>query len=272
MPGVRQRTRPSRNHPRRRHAPGLRPRGPSGRARTGHGADAPHRSWSGSLGPYFPFRAGTWAAEIGLGAVTGDLLWLTNATVAVSSHVDYPRDIPNQIADHNFDTAWNGKTGDLVGAWIMFCVPRDAMVLHVMLTVGFDKKTAKEDLFTANHRISKVRVSRFDTVLRESVDLDPNNRAPQKTDINAKGGDYKIEVLAVVPGAHAGWKEIAVSEIQVIGTASTVRLTDEGPPAVHVGGLDVVEEPFADVRGESYAVACERVLQNEKQAWKISPC
>lgn len=43
-------------------------------------------------------------------------------------------------------------------------------------------------------------------------------------------------------------------------------LPGEGPPPVSVGGRDVVEQPFAEVRGASYEVACERWLENERQA------
>src|SRR5689334_7769770 len=47
-----------------------------------------------------------------------DLLHHTAAAIAVSSNVDNPHDFPEHLVDGKRDTAWNGRTGDLVGAWI----------------------------------------------------------------------------------------------------------------------------------------------------------
>ncbi len=47
-----------------------------------------------------------------------DLLHTTDARLAVSSKVDNPHDFPEHIADGRLETAWNGKTNDLVGGWL----------------------------------------------------------------------------------------------------------------------------------------------------------
>ncbi len=166
------------------------------------------------------------------------LLYATDAVVAVSSAVSNAHDRPEHLVDHDEETAWNGKTDDLVGAWIAFRVPEDAHVDHLMMSAGFDKVSAKEDLFFANYRITRVRISRDGAVVKDAA-LSPDVRRPQRLDIDTAGGDFKIEVTAVVPGSHAGWREIAVSELSVLGTPGSNVRTTAGPPPVRVGGLDV---------------------------------
>lgn len=195
-----------------------------------------------------------------------DLLWMTNAKVAVSSRVSNPRDVPLHIADHKPETAWNGKTGDLAGAWIAFRVPKDAHVDHILISAGFDKKTDKEDLFLANHRITRLRLTHDGAKMRD-VDLDPAVRTPQRIDVGASGGDYKLEVLAVAAGSHAGWRELTVSELAVLGTSTRMRARDRvGPPIVVVGGLDVTEEPYTEAQGRSYEEACAKAVEDEALA------
>jgi hypothetical protein len=57
-----------------------------------------------------------------------ELLHATPALVAVSSRVDNPRDLPEFLVDGRAVTAWNGRTGDLVGGYMAFRVPADAVV------------------------------------------------------------------------------------------------------------------------------------------------
>ena len=127
-----------------------------------------------------PSASASTLASADSGAPSGlvDLLYETPSTVAVSSRVDNPKDFPEHLVDHRPETAWNGKSGDLVGGWIAFRVPEDAQVKEVLLTVGFDRKSEKEDLFTSNVRVTKVRISRAGKQLRE-VALDPEVRTPQ---------------------------------------------------------------------------------------------
>lgn len=186
-----------------------------------------------------------------------DLLWNTNVLVAVSSRVDNDTDRPEHLVDHKPETAWNGKTGNLVGAWIRFRVPDDASVDHALLTVGFDKSTAKgEDLFLQNHRITKVRVWHAGKALRE-VTLDPNDRKPQKVAIGTSGGDFQIEVVEVTPGTKTNWKEIAVSEFAVMGTPGAQRKDKPSAPgSVWVGQLGMKELAYEESTGATYLAAC----------------
>ena len=88
-----------------------------------------------------------------------NLLELVPSKIAVSSTVQNPRDFPEHLMDGNLETAWNGKTGDLVGGSIRFKVPADAKIAYVEMTAGYSRVT-DVDLFTANHRIVKLRIPR----------------------------------------------------------------------------------------------------------------
>jgi hypothetical protein len=188
-----------------------------------------------------------------------DLLWITASRIAVSSRVRNPRDLPEHLVDHKPGTAWNGRTDDLVGGWISFRVPKDARVSHVLLTVGFDRVSTKngEDLFTANYRIKRVRVLLDGAVLRE-VDLDPSVRAPQRIDIARGGGTYRIEVLAVEPGAHAGWRELVVSELAVMGTPGKYSYKPRAP-MVNIGNLDE-DDPAPLATAPDLSRACNALV------------
>lgn len=175
-----------------------------------------------------------------------ELLYAVPSLVVVSSRVDNPHDLPDFIVDRKPETAWNGRSGDLVGGYVGFRVPKDAHVAHVELSVGYDKKTDKKDLFTANVRIKKVRVWRNRKALKEAV-LDPDKRTPQRIEINAGGGDFKLEVIETVTGTMRAWRELVVSELSVWGSPGVTVKTSPTPPPVRVGGLDssipVVERP-----------------------------
>lgn len=176
-----------------------------------------------------------------------DLLHKVDATVAVSSKVDNPHDYPEHLVDGKPETAWNSKTGDLKG-WIAFRLPKSVRVVRIEITPGFDKTTPKGDLFTMNHRIAKVRVSREGQVLKEAT-LDTNNRALQAIDVDAPGGDFKIDVLETVPGTEKGWRELTVSELRVWGRAGGAPENPRHIPKMAIGSLDGVPpaKPVAKV-------------------------
>jgi hypothetical protein len=169
---------------------------------------------------------------------TVSLIPWTDSRVAVSSTVDNPKDYPEHLIDGKLDTAWNGRTGDLSG-FIAFRVPREAHVASVQLTVGFDKT----ELFTGNHRISRVKVSRDGAVLREMA-LDVEKRGLQSIPIDRPGGDFEIRVVATVPGTNAKWKELVVSELVVLGDPGPARRASPHLPRVRVGSLDAPESRF----------------------------
>ncbi len=213
----------------------------------GHGGDARATDSTAARDPKSP-RATTDAAagqaserdggEAREGLVS--LLAWTDSRVAVSSTVDNPHDFPEHLIDAKADTAWNGKTGDLAG-YIAFRVPKEAHVERVRITCGFDR-VAKDgrDLFTANHRIKRLRVTRDGALLRE-VTLDTNRRDLQTIDLDSDGGDFRLEVLETVPGTVAAWRELVVSELQVLGDPRTARRTTAHMPRVRVGSLDAAE-------------------------------
>lgn len=193
---------------------------------------------SASVSPAGPHGSASGASAL------DDLLHFTDARIGVSSKVDNPRDFAEHVADGRLDSAWNGKTGDLVG-WIGFRVPAAARVKLVELTVGYVATSKKgEDLFAMNHRIARVRVTRDGVSLGEHA-LDPDSRAFQRIAVDAPGGDFKIEVLAVKPGSRAAWKELVMSELRVFGLAgaakrgaATIRSTRpwSTPAAIHCRG------------------------------------
>jgi hypothetical protein len=166
-----------------------------------------------------------------------NLLDLVPSVVAVSSAVQNPRDFPEHLVDGRIDTAWNSKTGDLVGGWIAFRVPADARVRRIEMTVGYDKVRGELDLFTANHRITKVAVSRNGKKLLEHA-FDPERRTLQSIPIDGPGGDYRIEVLETKPGSKPQWRELVVSELRVIGDPGKARRTAGAPLRVVIGSLD----------------------------------
>ncbi len=175
------------------------------------------------------------AASVGdAGPAVVDLLHSVACVVAVSSKVDNPKDFPEHLVDGKAETAWNGKTGDLHG-WIAFRTPPVTRVKRVELTVGFDKG----ELFTKNHRITKVRLSRGGTIVREA-DLDPEIRGFQGIDVDEAGGDFKLEVLATLPGAEKTWRELTVSELRVLGHANGAPENPTHLPAMAIGNLDGV--------------------------------
>src|SRR5580704_16817047 len=89
-----------------------------------------------------------------------NLLTLPGSIVAVSSTVDNAKITPEHLVDGDLGTAWNSRTGDLVGAWIAVRVPSDAHVSAIRLTAGFTKKDAHGDLFVMNQRVRTVRILR----------------------------------------------------------------------------------------------------------------
>ncbi len=156
-----------------------------------------------------------------------DLLRATSTRLATSSAY---RDRPSQVAllaDGNVETAWNSRTGDLVGGWIEFEVPDSAHIAHLAIIVGYTKQTASRDLFAGNHRISRIRVSRQEDdgeyVEVDDYDLDPNSRELQEILLEEPGGRFRIEVLSVVEGERPDWRELCVSELRVMGTVPNAQ-------------------------------------------------
>ncbi|HTL34499.1 MAG TPA: hypothetical protein VL326_15330 [Kofleriaceae bacterium] len=173
---------------------------------------------------------------------TVDLLRAVPSRVAVSSLVNNPSITPFDLVDGDLETAWSSKTGELVGAWIAFRVPPAAHVTQIELTAGFVSKGNEGDYFTLNPRIKHVVIYRNGTKLLEKH-LDITVRGIQSIPIGNEGGDYKIEVAAIEPGAKKTWRETCVSELRVIGTAPDMQ-PNHFVPEVTIGSLDA--KPLAD--------------------------
>lgn len=216
-----------------------------------------------------------------------DLLHSVECTVAVSSKVDNPKDFPEHLVDGKNETAWNSRTGDLEG-WIAFRVPSVSRVKRIELTVGFVKVAAdKRDLFTMNHRIEKVRLSRAGTLVRE-VTLDPDKREMQGFDLDEPGGDFELKVLSTKPGTEKKWKELTVSEFRVLGIANGAPENPSHLPKMAIGGLDGVAPrvvpqgapppgPFASVSDlcaawdKAMAAPIKKAFPPERYPGEISP-
>ncbi len=168
-----------------------------------------------------------------------DLLHSVECVVAVSSTVDNPRDFPEHLVDGDLLTAWNSRTGDLNG-FIAFRTPSGTRVRRVELTVGFDKIGPSGDLFTKNHRITRVRLSRLTptrTVVKDA-EFDPSVRALQGFDVDEAGGDFVLDIVDTIPGTELRWRELTVSEFRVLGIAGDAPLSPNHLPAMAIGSLD----------------------------------
>lgn len=181
-----------------------------------------------------------------------ELLHTVASTVAVSSTVDNTAILPEHLVDGDPETAWNSRTGDTVGAWIAFRVPREVHVDRVRMSVGFTHRGPQGDLFTMNRRIQEVRVFRAGTAILDKR-LDPGSRSLQELPIDAPGGDFRIEVTELVPGTEATWREVCVSELEVWGTLPGSLKPVPQQPTVRVGSLDL--RPSLGIRASGGATA-----------------
>lgn len=94
-----------------------------------------------------PRTAASSRAKQGGGEV--DLLHAVEADVAVSSTYRDQRSQVDALVDGDLETAWNSRTGELVGAWIEVRLPESAQVTSIAMTVGFTHVSGESDLFTA---------------------------------------------------------------------------------------------------------------------------
>jgi hypothetical protein len=177
-----------------------------------------------------------------------ELLHGVAAQVAVSSQVKNPNISPQDLVDGDPKTAWNSLTGELAGAWIAFRVPAEVEVASIKLIVGNTGSGKEGDYFPLNPRIKKVRVTRDGTSLGEHA-LDPEQRGLQTIAIGKPGGEYRIEVLEVVPGKNPKWREVCVSELEVWGTLPAQMKLRHRKAFVGVGKLPEPPLAFFDMRG-----------------------
>lgn len=209
--------------------------------------DGPAATGSGSAAPPVISEAGVEVANAGSAAGVApsgsvDLLHAVPARVAVSSLVKNPAITPFHLVDGSLDTAWNSKTGELVGSWVAFRVPAAAHITELQMTAGFVSSGDEGDYFTLNPRIKHVAIWRNGAKLADR-DLDITVRALQNIPIGNEGGDYKIEVTAIEPGSKKNWRETCISELRVMGSATGMR-PNHSVPEMSIGSLDA--KPLED--------------------------
>ena len=125
-----------------------------------------------------------------------NLLAHRSTTINVGSTVANRAIKPEHLVDGKLDTAWNSKTGDLVGAWLVVRLPADAKVQSIKLTAGFTKVDPKlGDLFTENPRIKKLRITHDKTV----VEIVGTGGARMRIDVT---GTSRVDVVGL---AQAFW-------------------------------------------------------------------
>ena len=157
-----------------------------------------------------------------------DLLHAVETVVTTSSvYEEHPTQIRNMF-DGDPDTAWNSATGDLVGAWLQVEVPPRATVVGAELIVGFTHENDGRDLFVANPRIKKLRVTRNGEDLGE-FELDIEVRTLQRVHFSGTGGTYRLEVLEIEPGTQENWRETCVSEFRLLGSAPNAEFGEHEP-------------------------------------------
>jgi len=202
--------------------------------------------------------APTPAPAVAAPAPSIELLHAVPVTITVSSQVDNPAIKPGQLVDRDLATAWNSRTGDLVGAWIEIALPPGVVAKQLRMTAGNTGKGPRNaDYFTMNVRTRLVTVHAKGHTA--SATLDIARRDLQPIDLPDLTGTLRITIDAIEPGTRRSWKEICVSELELWGAAP--------PSALHAGTPTVVVDPHvaADALCDEFA--------DERRAYKpATPC
>jgi hypothetical protein len=127
-------------------------------------------------------------------------------------------------------SAWNSKSEDLVGSFVEVRLPPDAQVTAIGLTSGFTRVRDGRDLFHGNQRIQRVRVLRDDVEVGR-YPLDIETMELQRLPVTGPGGTYRIEILEVLAGTQATWRETCISELRIEGTAPNATAGSTRPTA-----------------------------------------
>lgn len=172
-----------------------------------------------------------------------DLLHAIGTDLAVSSAYRDQRAQAERLVDGDATTAWNSRTGDLVGAWIEVRLPAEASVTGIALIPGFARPGGATDLFTGNHRVARIRV------VREGVEVGTfavASDAPVLVTIPVRGagGVWRIELVEMRPGSRSDWREACISELQILGRAPSLAAGTR-TPRLGIGALPDVAAPAA---------------------------
>jgi hypothetical protein len=129
-------------------------------------------------------------------------------------------------------------------SWFEALLPPDAQVHGIEMTAGYtrggpDRPDAGRDLFTANVRITRIRVLHDNTSVGEFA-LDPNARTMQRVSVQGTGGLWRVDTIGLQSGSQPTWREVSVSELRVDGLpGARGRREVPRPPNVVVGwGMD----------------------------------
>lgn len=197
-------------------------------------------------------------------AATAPIDLLRSVPTALGASSAYREEVGQlaRLVDGDLETSWNSRSGDLVGAWLEVRVPEGATVTSIELTAGFTRvRDEGTDLFAGNHRVTRVRVSRDGTELGVHS-LDAESRALQSLPVEGPAGLYRLEVLDVVAGSRADWREACISELRVMGRAPGGRPGAFGPrtaigetPAIDEAASAAAAVPVAAVAAADAAAA-----------------
>ncbi len=169
-----------------------------------------------------------------------NLLGLAGVDLRVSSEVVGASDFPAHLTDGNLGTSWQGRSGDLAGAWIEIDLPAAVRVRRISLTPGYAKKSGARDLFRENYRIAEVAIFR-DGVPVKAVSFDVERPELQGVELDEPGGTFRVEVKRVVAGTVKRYREVCVSELTITGDAGGVPEAS-GKPTVRVGPRETVSQ------------------------------
>ena len=207
-----------------------------------------------------------------------ELLHAVPATVRVSSRVANKSIRPEHLVDRDFSTAWNSRTGDLVGAWIDIEVP-GAQIHQIALTVGHTGHGPKgEDYFTMNPRIRRVSIAAGGGPAR-SIALDITNRGLQTIAVPDDAEHVRLRVEEIEPGSKQSWREICVSELEAWGHPPPGKVRAASTPTVEVGmpielqGITSgIPDPAAYCATWTAPIEAGRAEQAKAEAKELADC
>lgn len=164
-----------------------------------------------------------------------NLIEVPGAAVEVSSTVANTHELPRHLIDHDPTTTWSSRTGELVGAWIRVTLPERVVVRELRLIVGYARTAGSQDLFTLNPRVKRLRVTHRGAPVGE-FPLNIDRRDLQSIPLHGDGGEWRFEVAEIQPGARPSWREVCVSELQLLGDFEGAAHAAASSPEVTVAG------------------------------------
>lgn len=185
------------------------------------------------------------SASAPIGAPIGEDLIRRLRLTARASSITGASTGADKMLDNDLGTAWNSRSGDLVGAWFEVSVPAGVTVSSFALTAGFTRQNGRNDLFAMNHRVERVRVSRDGVDLGEFA-LDAESRALQTFALAGNGGVYRFTISAERAGSRAAWRELCVSEFVLYGSAPEGMAPLGDPDGGEAGAIDTDASAAAD--------------------------